>query len=583
MNSSPARRDRFVWTLLAAVPLALASGGRLWGAEAAKPVDPLQDWSVPEGYSLQIMARGFSMPTAIAIVPEPGPDPKSPRMFVAELRGSVKAVANDWTVSEFAKIETFSPAAEWPDPAGEGGMAGLCLAPEHGYVFVTYTHRDQFGVLRNMISRFTAGPRSFQGTASDRTDYGELFADDTSAFSHQIGGCAVDGDSLFVSVGDGGDPAASRSLDRMLGKLIRLTLDGQPHPGNPFFSSGGKAAAVYAYGLRNPFGITIVDGHVFSAENGVKIDRFLELRPGTDYQWDGTDGSIAANAIAVFAPSICPVHVAYVPEDQGPLQPVPHSRFLIAISEGNEGGAPPGVLAVEYDRKQNMAVGSPRYVVRFESHSPGQGIVGVASTPEGLFLAPMMPVGPNAVLMMTRYDPEHAHGRIIGRGAGPMELIYTFGCLKCHSLDGVGGKVGPNLDKNALMTRVESRVLDPSYAQLIQRIDAIPDKNIQATSPARKEVISAPPDKRAVLWVKNRLLFPKFDSPNAQMPQMNITPEQADSIARYLTHERPKRSRLDWVKTRLLSRSFLAGIGVGLVGSLALAGVVAIRRRRRTR
>src|SRR4029453_11585519 len=104
--------------------------------------------------------------------------------------------------------------------------------------------------------------------------------------------------------GGGGDPAASRSLDRMLGKLIRLTLDGQPYPGNPFFSSGGKAAAVYAYGLRNPFGITIVDGHVFAAENGVKIDRFLELRPGMDYQWDGTDGSIAANAIAVFAPSI---------------------------------------------------------------------------------------------------------------------------------------------------------------------------------------------------------------------------------------------------------------------------------------
>ncbi len=559
------------------------SSERLRSAEARPPADPLMDWSVQEGYSLQIVARGFSMPTAIAIVPEPGRDPKSPRMFVAELRGSVKTVANDWTVSEFARIETFSPAAEWPDPSGEGGMAGLCLAPEQGYVFVTYTHRDQFGVLRNRISRFTAGSRSFEGAASTRIDFGELFADDSSAFSHQIGGCAVDGDSLFVSVGDGGDPAASRSLDRMLGKLIRLTLDGQPHPGNPFFTSGGKAAAVYAYGLRNPFGITIVDGHVFSAENGVKIDRFLELRPGIDYQWDGTDGSLAANALAVFAPSICPVHVAYAPENQGPLQPIPNARFLIAISEGNEGGAPPGVLAVEYDRKQNMAVGSPRYVVRFESQSPGQGIVGVASTPGGLFLAPMMPVGPSSVLMMIRYDPDHAHPRIIGRGAGPVELMHTFGCLKCHSLDGVGGRVGPPLDKNALKTRVDSRVLDPSYEQLIRRIDAIPDKNIQATSPARKEVVSARPDQRSLLWVKNRLLFPRFDSPNAQMPQMNIKPEQADAIARYLLHERPKANRLAWIKTRLTSGSFLAGLGLGALGSLGLTAVLAIGKRRRAR
>ena len=537
-----------------------------------------------EGYSLQIVARGFSMPTAIAIVPQPASDPSSPKMFVTELRGTVKTLANDGAVSDFTKVETFQPAAEWPDSAGEGGMAGICLAPEQGYVFVTYTHRDQYGVLRNGISRFAVKPRTFEGAAADRKDYFELFAHDSSAFSHQIGGCVVDGDSLYVSVGDGGDPAASRSLDRMLGKVIRLTLDGEPYPGNPFASSGGIAAAVYAYGLRNPFGFAVVDGRVFSADNGVKIDRFLELRAGTDYQWDGTDGSIAANALAVFAPSICPVHVAYEPENQGgPLQPAPNARFLIAISEGNEGGAPPGVLAVEYDRKQNMVVGSPRYVVRFESHSPGQGIVGLALSPEGLFMAPIMPVGPSGVLMRLRYDPDHAHSRIIGRGSGPLELIHNFGCLKCHSLDGVGGTQGPALDKNALKTRVQSRVLDPSYAQLIQRIDAIPDKNIQATSAARKEVIAAEGDQRCLLWVTNRLLFPRFDAPNAQMPQMNLTREQADTIARYLLHERPRRNLLPWVMARLSSGSFLAGIGVGLLGTLGLVGVVAMRARRRSR
>ena len=127
------------------------------------------------------------MPTAIAVVPSPGPGPKAPKMFVTELRGGVKTVANDWTVAAFTKVETFKPEVEWPDAAGEGGMAGICLAPEQGYVFVTYTHRDKYGVLRNGLSRFTTTPRTFEGPAADRRDYLELFEKEPSAFSHQIG------------------------------------------------------------------------------------------------------------------------------------------------------------------------------------------------------------------------------------------------------------------------------------------------------------------------------------------------------------------------------------------------------------
>jgi hypothetical protein len=500
-------------------------------------------------------------------------------MFVTELRGTVKAVANDWSVTEFAKLETFKPEIEWPDSAGEGGMAGICLAPDHGYVFVTYTHRDRYGVLRNALSRFTARPHTFDGSAAERQDYRELFANDSSAFSHQIGACVVRGDSLYVSVGDGGDPAASRNLDKTLGKLLRLTLDGQPYPDNPFASSGGRAAAVYAYGLRNPFGFQVVDGRVFSAENGIGIDRFLEIRPGTDYQWDGTDASIASNASMVFTPTICPVHVAYEPKDQGPLQPLPNARFLIAVSEEQHGENRPGVLSLEYDLKTNMVIGRPAYVVRFESFVPGQGIVGLALSPEGVFMAPIMPVGPSGVVMMTRYDPSHAHSRIIGRGSGPAELIRKYGCLKCHSLGGVGGNQAGALDKNSLQTRVESRVLDPSYKDLIARLDAIPDATIQATKSVRREVLEAPLDDRPHVWIVNRLLHPRFDAPNAQMPQLNIPREDAEAIASYLMRRRAGPNVLDVFR----SRRFIAGAGIGLMAGLAVAAVQTIRLRRRSR
>jgi glucose/arabinose dehydrogenase len=557
--------------LVAATILLAGSVPGLFGAEP----DPLSRWSVEDGYSLRIVAAGFDLPTSIAVVKNPGPDPGAPRMFVTELRGTIKAVANDGTVTSLDHINTFKPDAEWPADSGEAGMAGICLADPQGYIFVTYAYRDKWGVLRNGVTRLSMEPHTFAGRVVARDDYVDMFRGDTSAFSHQIGGCAVDGDAVYIGIGDGGNPASSRSLDRMLGKIIRLTLDGRPYPTNPFAAASGRSAAVYAYGLRNPFGLTVVDGHLLVAENGVDIDRFLEVRAGVDYGWDGTDGSIATNAAVVFTPTICPVQVAFAPVDQHVLKPESHPRFLIASSDSRTSA---GIVSVEYDPDKGMALGSPRQLVLLESPHPGEGVVGLALAPDGLYFCPILPVGKSGALMMIRYDPAHAHSRVIGRGEGPAGLIASFGCLKCHSLDGKGGTQGPALDRNSLLTRVQSRVLAAAYPQFLARLESIPDEAIRKGREARKAVASANVDDRVRLWVVNRLLNPKFDEPNAQMPTLGMTRDQAESIASYLLHERPKQNRLKMI---LLSRRFLAGVGLGFVVGIGLAGVVAVRSRRR--
>ncbi len=75
-------------------------------------------WAVEEGYSLHVLARGFSLPTSLAAVPKPGAEPGAPKLFVTELRGVIKVIANDNSVSEFARIATFSPKKDWPDLGG---------------------------------------------------------------------------------------------------------------------------------------------------------------------------------------------------------------------------------------------------------------------------------------------------------------------------------------------------------------------------------------------------------------------------------------------------------------------------------
>jgi glucose/arabinose dehydrogenase len=549
-------------------------------ASAQNKNDPLSEWAVEEGYSLKIAASGLQLPTAIAIIKNPKPDPKAPRMFVTELRGEIKVIANDFTVSSFANIVTFKPAAEWPGKVGEAGMAGLCIDDEHGYVFVTYAYRDQLGLLRNGISRFSSTPRTFEAGAAERQDFLDLFKDDVSALSHQIGGCVVDGDSVYVGVGDGGDPASSRLRDKMLGKLIRLTLDGKPHPSNPFASEGSKPAAIYAYGMRNPFGLAVVNNRLFVAENGVDLDRFMEIERGRDYGWDGTDASISINAAVVFSPTICPVQLAYASTEQNVLPRSTNGRFLIAGS--NSKAHNPGIISVEYDLLKKVVLEGPKYLVNFESQNPGQGVVGIAIGTDGIYFCPILPVGNSGVVMVLRYDPAQAHSRIIGRGSRPVELIHRFGCLKCHSLDGVGGTQGPNLDRNSLRTRAESRVLDPSYKKLIDRVEAIPDKSIQESSHARREVLAAKSNDRVRLWVINRMLHPRFDEPNAQMPKLNLTREQAEAITSYLLNESPEPPPT--ALGLFSSRRFWGGVCLGLlIGSLLTSAfVIRLKSRDRT-
>src|SRR5690349_15118162 len=126
------------------------------------PFDWRSDWAVGSGFALSIDTEGYHFPTAIAFVPHPGPGPKDPLYFVTELRGKVKVVTNDRTVYTFAEnFFQLTPSQELPSIEGEIGMAGICLAPKQGYVFVTFAYQDTNGVLRNNIVRLSSKPETF--------------------------------------------------------------------------------------------------------------------------------------------------------------------------------------------------------------------------------------------------------------------------------------------------------------------------------------------------------------------------------------------------------------------------------------
>jgi aldose sugar dehydrogenase len=101
---------------------------------------------------------------------------------------------------------------------------------------------------------------------------------------------AKDG-SLFLSTGERSDKVTrpqAQDLNSGLGKIIRITKDGQPAPDNPFIGKAGARPEIYSYGHRNVQGIAFhpVTGELWEAEFGPRGgDEINRILPGKNYGW----------------------------------------------------------------------------------------------------------------------------------------------------------------------------------------------------------------------------------------------------------------------------------------------------------
>jgi glucose/arabinose dehydrogenase len=524
------RRLRYAALLLLATAACVDRGPQ----EEEPTTDWRSDWSVPDGYVLEVDAEGFSKPTAIAFVPDPGPAPGDPLYFVTELGGRVRVVTNDRTVHTFADgFMTRRAAEELPALEGETGLAGICLDRIRGHVFVTFAYRDGAGEFRNEMVRFETGGARFATAPSAQRSYTSLFGPFQSAVSHQIGPCRVRGDTIYVSVADGRQTAESQRTESLLGKILRFHVDGQALRGNPFFDANAPdspAGFVWASGLRNPFGLTEVDGRIFVADNGSGIDRFLEIERGENYLWDGQDASIAARADGVIFPSVGPAQLDYVGGSHPALSPEFHGLFLVATSSLRRGG----VLAIPYSLAAGRMTGPPKTFVRYDGRRP-QIVAGLAMGPDGVYIAPILPdASGRSAIYRVRYAPDRAHPFRLADRRDPSLIISEGDCLGCHSLGGEGGSVAPALDRERLIESLRSRLASASYVEHVRRIDAMDQEPFASYRAARQEVLDAAGMQQMRLWVRYKLLEPRFDQPDAQMPDPRLSDAEAQLVAAHL-------------------------------------------------
>jgi glucose/arabinose dehydrogenase/PKD repeat protein len=205
------------------------------------------------------------------------------RIFIAERGGIVKVFQNN-VVSTVFTVTTVTD--------NEQGLLGLTLHPDfatNGYIYVFYSINDGT-VIRHRIERVKIN------TANQVVSRQEiLLLEPIGGGFHNGGDLKFFNGFLYVTVGDSQQNTNSQDLDTYKGKILRLTEDGLPAPGNPYYGSGSiQKQSIWVYGFRNPWRLVpnIAANKLFVLDVGTSWEEINEISNPTirNYAWGHPQG-----------------------------------------------------------------------------------------------------------------------------------------------------------------------------------------------------------------------------------------------------------------------------------------------------
>jgi glucose/arabinose dehydrogenase len=250
----------------AAAPSATTSETATPDACAAKGAQAPPQSTIPANFA-----------TALAFAPDG-------RLFWTERSGTVK-VWQDGAAHDFAHVDTVT--SERGGGYSERGLLGLALSRDFArdhYVFAFYSDA-------NYTQQHVIRWRDCDGAAQDARVIVTLPSGNDCC--HKGGRLAAGPDGmLYVTLGEEHTAPSAQNTGDVRGKVLRYTVDGGVPAGNPF----GATNPVWAFGIRNPFGIAIAPGGQMALTSngpsgdagapGTGYDLFIAgVQKGHGYQW----------------------------------------------------------------------------------------------------------------------------------------------------------------------------------------------------------------------------------------------------------------------------------------------------------
>ena len=229
-------------------------------------------------YQHKVLAEGLDRPWGITSLPDG-------RFLITQKGGTMRIASADGTLS--GNI-TGLPAV---NDKGQGGLLGLTTDPAFGtnrMVYFSFSDKTPEGnltavgkgrlsddekTLENVQVIYRATPAH-----NSALHYGSRILFDKNGY-------------LVVSTGERSDLVTrpkAQDLNAALGKVLRITTDGKPAPGNPYEGQANARAEILSYGHRNVQGLAWhpVTGDLWEAEFGPRGgDEINRIEAGKNYGW----------------------------------------------------------------------------------------------------------------------------------------------------------------------------------------------------------------------------------------------------------------------------------------------------------
>ena len=333
-------------------------------AIAASPAQAVP--TLPAGFSDELVTP-VDRPMDVAFMPGGG-------ILIARFPGVVRLFKNGSLDPVGSPAMTIS-ARTCSD--GERGLMAIAVDPQfetNKYVYLYYTYKKD-GICPtgqadhpvNRVSRFV------YNTTTDKMDQASevvLIDNIPAPAQYHIGADLEFGKDgyLYISTGDGGcdwqTPGnclgandASRDQHVLLGKVLRITGDGDIPPTNPYqgagtarcnvngsTTAGNKCRETYAWGLRNPYRLAqdpnFNGTRIFINDVGeLRWEEIDELAPTADYGWNVREGFCATGSTTDCGPP--PAGMT------NPIHAYAHTTGCATITGGDF--VPKGIWPVDYD------------------------------------------------------------------------------------------------------------------------------------------------------------------------------------------------------------------------------------------